>query len=164
MFLQSLLHSPRALLSRYKRWLNKVSNLKIHWWFGSHCLVTSLLRLRYIMATGQSGTENDLWLSINRPFRAVCCYLWAGRAAKVLARAISTRDWNSPDWNGLIESSRPKRLRLKRLKTKRLRPKRPDRVGQPVRSCSAARQSWASEGYFSGGAGQATSGFFQNFF
>jgi len=33
MFLQSLLHSPLALLSRYRRWLNKVSNLKIHRWF-----------------------------------------------------------------------------------------------------------------------------------
>jgi len=28
MFLQSLLHSPRVLLSCYKRWLNKVSNLR----------------------------------------------------------------------------------------------------------------------------------------
>jgi len=38
MFLQSLLHPPRALLSRYKRCLNKVSNLKIYRWFCSHCL------------------------------------------------------------------------------------------------------------------------------
>jgi len=28
--------------------MNKVSNLKIHRWFCSHCLVTWLLRLRYI--------------------------------------------------------------------------------------------------------------------
>jgi len=28
MFLQSLLHSPRVLLLCYKRWSNKVSNLK----------------------------------------------------------------------------------------------------------------------------------------
>ena len=86
-FLQSLLHSPRALLSRYRRWLNKVSNLKIHRWFCSHCLVTWLLRLRYI--TGQFGPENNLWFSINSPGRAVSCYLRAGRAEKVLARAIS---------------------------------------------------------------------------
>jgi len=38
MFQQSLLHSPDVLLSRYKRWLNKVSNLKIHRWFCSHWL------------------------------------------------------------------------------------------------------------------------------
>jgi len=37
MFLPSLLCSPRALLSHYKRWLNKVSNLKIHRRFCSHC-------------------------------------------------------------------------------------------------------------------------------
>jgi len=38
----------------------------------------------------RAGLENKLWFSINRPGRAVSCYLWAGRAAKVLARAI----WN----------------------------------------------------------------------
>ena len=59
------MHSPRALLSCY-RWLNKVSNLKIHRWFCSHCLVTWLLRLRYI--TGH-GSENNLWFSINRQGR-----------------------------------------------------------------------------------------------
>jgi len=32
--------------------LNKVSNLKIHRWFCSHCLVTWFLRLRYITAHG----------------------------------------------------------------------------------------------------------------
>jgi len=52
MFLQSLLHSPRALLSRYRRWLNNVSILKIHRWFCSHCLITWLLRLRYITGHG----------------------------------------------------------------------------------------------------------------
>jgi len=52
MFLQSLLHIPRALLSRYRRWLNKVSNLKIHRWFCSHCFVTWILRLCYIMGHG----------------------------------------------------------------------------------------------------------------
>ena len=51
----SLLHCPRVLLSRYRRWMNKVSNLKIHRWFCSHCLVTWLLRLRYI--TGRSGKQ-----------------------------------------------------------------------------------------------------------
>jgi len=30
--------------------MNNVSNLKIHWWFCSHCLVTWLLGLSYIMA------------------------------------------------------------------------------------------------------------------
>jgi len=91
MFLQSLLHSSRVLLSRYRRsrWLNKVSNLKIHRWFCSHCLVTWLLRLRYIAG---HGPENNLWFSINSPGRVVSCYLRAGRAAKVLARAISTLD------------------------------------------------------------------------
>ena len=33
-----LLHSHHPLLSHYRRWLNKVINLKIHWWFCSHCL------------------------------------------------------------------------------------------------------------------------------
>jgi len=37
----------------------------------------------------QLGPENNLWFSINRPGRVVSCYLRAGRAAKVLARAIS---------------------------------------------------------------------------
>jgi len=92
MFLQSILHSPHALLSRYSKWLNKVSNLKIHRWFCSHCLVTWLLRLRYI--TGH-GPENNLWFSINRPGRAVSCYLRVGQAAKVLAHAISTMDFVS---------------------------------------------------------------------
>ena len=36
--LPSLLHSHHALLSCYKRWSKKVSNLKIHRWFCSHCL------------------------------------------------------------------------------------------------------------------------------
>ena len=80
--------SSRALLSRYRRWLNKVSNLKTYRWFCSHCLVTWLLRLCRI--TGRSGPENNLWFSINSPGRAVCCHHRAGRAAKVLARAIST--------------------------------------------------------------------------
>jgi len=38
MFLPSLLHSPYALLSCYKRWSNNVLNLKIHGQFCSHCL------------------------------------------------------------------------------------------------------------------------------
>jgi len=38
----------------------------------------------------QAGNINNLWFSINSPGRAVCCYLRAGRAAKVLARAIFT--------------------------------------------------------------------------
>jgi len=67
--------------------MNKVSNLKIHWLFCSHCLVTWLLRLRYI--TGH-GLENNLWFSMNSPGWTVPCYLRAGWAAKVLARAIST--------------------------------------------------------------------------
>jgi len=33
--------------------------------------------------------ENNLWFSINRAGRAVSYYHWVGRAAKVLARAIS---------------------------------------------------------------------------
>jgi len=37
MFLPSLLHSRCALLSRY-RWLNKMSNVKIHGRFCTHCL------------------------------------------------------------------------------------------------------------------------------
>jgi len=37
MFLPSQLHSRRELLPRYKRWSNKVSNLKIHGRFFSHC-------------------------------------------------------------------------------------------------------------------------------
>jgi len=69
-------------------WLNKISNLKIHRWFCSHCLVTWLLRLRYI--TGRSGPENKLWFSINRPGQAVSSYLRVGRAAIVLTRAISS--------------------------------------------------------------------------
>jgi len=54
MFLQSLLHFPRALLSlsRYRRWFNKASNLKILQWFCSHCIVTWLLRLRHITGNG----------------------------------------------------------------------------------------------------------------
>jgi len=40
---------------------------------------------------GQSGPENNLWFSINSPGQAVSCYLRAGRAANVLARAISTQ-------------------------------------------------------------------------
>ena len=99
MFLQSLLHSPCALLSRYRKWMNKDSNLKIHRWFNhwlcSHCLVTWILRLRYI--TGQYGPENNLWFSTNSPGRAVSYYLRAGRAAKVLARAISS-PWDH-DWS-----------------------------------------------------------------
>jgi len=75
MFLQSLLHSPCALLSRYRRWLNKVSNLKIRRWFCSHCLVTWLLRLRCI--TGH-GPENNLWFSINS--RAGWFLVTSGRA------------------------------------------------------------------------------------
>ena len=92
MFLQSLLHSPRRLVSRYRRWLNKVSNLKIHRWFCGHCLVTWLLKLQYI--TGH-GPENNLWFSINRPGRAVSCYLLAGRVAKVLADAVSIVKYTS---------------------------------------------------------------------
>jgi len=61
MFLQSLLHSSRLLLSRHRRWLNKVSNSKIHRWFCSHCLVTWLLRLRYIAG--------------HRPVRKIICCL-----------------------------------------------------------------------------------------
>jgi len=44
MFLPSLLCSRHALLSHYKRWSNKLSNLKIQQWFSeldrfcSHCL------------------------------------------------------------------------------------------------------------------------------
>ena len=38
MFLPSLLHSRCALLSRYRRWSNKVSNMKNHRRFCSHCL------------------------------------------------------------------------------------------------------------------------------
>jgi len=94
MFLQSLLHSPRALLSRYRRWMNKVSNLKIHRWFCSHCLVTWLFRLRYI--TGH-GPENNLWLSINSPGRAVPCYLRAGRAAKCWpVPSLLCNAWQAP--------------------------------------------------------------------
>jgi len=37
-----------------------------------------------------AGPENNLWFSINSLGWAVYCYLWAGQAAKVLARAIST--------------------------------------------------------------------------
>jgi len=36
--LPSLQHSCRVLLTRYRRWSNKVLNLKIHRWFCSHCL------------------------------------------------------------------------------------------------------------------------------
>ena len=43
MFLEDPLHSPCALLSHYK-WLNKVSNLKIHGWFCSHCLIKTIHR------------------------------------------------------------------------------------------------------------------------
>jgi len=43
MFLQSLLHSPHALLSRYRRWANKVSNLKIYRWFCSHCQIENVM-------------------------------------------------------------------------------------------------------------------------
>ena len=38
----------------------------------------------------RAGPENKLWFSIYGPGRAVSCLLRAGRAAKVLARAIST--------------------------------------------------------------------------
>jgi len=37
----------------------------------------------------RAGPENNVWFSINSPGRAVSYYLWAGRAAKVLASAIS---------------------------------------------------------------------------
>jgi len=39
MFLPRMLHSRHALLSRYKRWSNKVSKSKIHGLFCSHCLI-----------------------------------------------------------------------------------------------------------------------------
>ena len=81
-FLQSLLQFPRALLSRYRRWLNKVSNLKIHQWFFSHWLVTWLLRLHYITGCGPVRANNTLWFSINSPGRAVPCYLRAGGLQK----------------------------------------------------------------------------------
>jgi len=42
-----------------------------------------------LQAMGQYGPENYLWFSINSPGRAVFCYLRAGQAAKVVARAIS---------------------------------------------------------------------------
>jgi len=80
MCLQSLLHFPHALLSRYRRWMNKVSDWKIYRWFCSHCLVTWLLRLRHIIRARPHPP----------PGQVVPCYLRAGRAAKVLARAIST--------------------------------------------------------------------------
>ena len=51
-----------------------------------HCVVICFLRLRYIMG---HGPENNLWFSINGMGWSVSCYLRAGRAAKVLARAIS---------------------------------------------------------------------------
>ena len=41
-----------------------------------------------LRATGRPG--NNLWFNINSPGRVVSCYLRAGRAAKVLARAISS--------------------------------------------------------------------------
>jgi len=68
-----------------------VSNLKIHRWFCSHCLVTWLLRFCCITGRGPVRAGNNLWFRINSPDRAVCCYLRAGPAAKVLACAISTR-------------------------------------------------------------------------
>jgi len=43
MFLPSPLHSPCALMARYKRWLNKVLNLSIHGWFCSQCLIVSYI-------------------------------------------------------------------------------------------------------------------------
>jgi len=53
MFLQSLLHSPRALLDiTLQETLSKVSDLKVHRWFCSHCLVTWLLRLLHIAGHG----------------------------------------------------------------------------------------------------------------
>jgi len=47
MFLPSLLHSRHASLSRYRRWSNKMPNLKIYRWFCSHCLQkTAPLRMQ----------------------------------------------------------------------------------------------------------------------
>ena len=43
-FLSSLLHFCCVLLSRYRWRLNKVSNMKIHMRFCSHCLVNTHLR------------------------------------------------------------------------------------------------------------------------
>jgi len=40
-FLPSLQHSCCALLSRYRWWFNKVSNMKNHRWFYSHCFMFS---------------------------------------------------------------------------------------------------------------------------
>jgi len=48
MFLPSLLHSD-ALLSCYRRWSNKVSNLKIHRQFCSHCLSVDYLKIPKIV-------------------------------------------------------------------------------------------------------------------
>jgi len=44
MFLQSLLHSIRVLLSHYRRWSNRVSNSKIHRWLCSQYLLKSTLK------------------------------------------------------------------------------------------------------------------------
>jgi len=41
LFLQSPLHSPRAILSRYRRWSNKVSNLKGSVYFTTNILVAT---------------------------------------------------------------------------------------------------------------------------
>jgi len=43
-----------------------------------------------LRASGRSGLENNSWFNINSPGQAVPCYFPVDRAAKVLARAIST--------------------------------------------------------------------------
>jgi len=58
MFLPSLLHSRCALLSRYKKWSNNESNLKIHGQFCSDCL-KNIYRQKFFYGSGYWTTLHD---------------------------------------------------------------------------------------------------------
>ena len=57
LFLPSLLHSHCALLSSYRRQSNKISNLKIHGKFCSHCLFLN----KYKNLKKQKVTKTNWW-------------------------------------------------------------------------------------------------------
>jgi len=74
MFLPSLLHFLYALLSYYRRWLNKVSNLEIHWQFCSHCqeiMQNKLKKLDQMWHIGQNihMTNSTNHHAISKPKR-----------------------------------------------------------------------------------------------
>ena len=91
----SLGHSCQVLVSCYRHRANKFSKLINEGPLANLCHVSILppswRQNRYCLLyiTGQAGPENMLQFGINGPGWAVSCQLRAGRAAKLLARAIS---------------------------------------------------------------------------